>query len=112
MKKKTVKTIDEAEKFVTGLITSVNVNGIGPNSAQLLFVVHEKIKDVQVAIMVTSDYEPQVFASMANFVTAAYFARKPITAGYITRAGETSRAVAVFTPVVAVKTSKNKVAGQ
>ena len=88
------------EKFITGIVTSVNVKGYGKNSAQLLFTVLNKKTGEQVAIMVTSypDYEPQLFSSMSNFVTAAHFSKQKITAGYYTNPGETSRAIEVFSP--------------
>ena len=88
------------ELFITGTVTSVNVKGYGQNSAQLLFTVLNKKTGEQKAIMVTSypDYEPQIFSSMANFVTAAYFSKQKITAGYYTNPGETSRSIEVFSP--------------
>ena len=87
------------ENFVTGHVTSVNVKGVGPNSAQLLFVVEDKAgKGTPLVVTAYPDYEPQVFASISAFVSAAHFQGKVITAGYYARPGETSRVIEVFSP--------------
>jgi hypothetical protein len=98
------------ENFITGPVRSVSVKGVGPNSAQLLFVVEATNGSKAVPIVVTSypGYEPQVFASMASFVTTAHFLGKEITAGYYTPPGETSRAIEVFSPPRATRKAAPK----
>ncbi|MBL8017114.1 MAG: hypothetical protein JNK43_07595 [Ignavibacteria bacterium] len=99
------QSIDQAqgkqpvEKFITGFITSVNIKGVGQNSAHLLFTVEDMSSGESVAIMATAypDYEPQLFASVSAFVTSAYFAQRKITAGYYQNPEETARVMEVFT---------------
>ena len=86
------------ELFITGTVTSVNIKGDGPNSAQLLFTVLDTITGTQIPIMVTSEYEPQIFASMSNFVTLACFYKVVITAGYTKKPKETAKAIEVYYP--------------
>ena len=95
----TLKKIGVIEQFVTGKVTSVNIKGYGMNSAQLLFTILDRKSGNSVAIMATSypDYEPQLFASVSGFVTAAYFASIEITAGYYQTPKETARVIEVYT---------------
>ncbi len=88
------------ETTITGRVTSINIKGRGQNSAQFVFTVKAKDKKEE-AIMVSTAYEPQIFASMVSFVTAAYFAGCEISAGYEsvpTIDGGENQAIEVYTP--------------
>lgn len=83
---------------ITGKVVSISIKGKGPNSAQLLFTVESKKPAKKVSMVVTAppDYEPQVFTSMANFVTAAYFSDLRIRADYELHIDQTARAIEVY----------------
>ena len=86
------------ELFITGTVTSVNIKGYGANSAELLFTILDTISKTEIPIMVTSEYEPQIFTSMSNFVTLACFNKVVITAGYTKKPNETEKAIEVYYP--------------
>jgi hypothetical protein len=75
---------NEEEFYIEGLVTYLSVSGYRQNSAQLLFTIEDNKKDDNTAIKVTSDYEPQVFSSMANILSSAYFSKSQVTVGYHT----------------------------
>lgn len=79
---------------IIGKVTSVNVNGDGQNSAQLLFTV----KETPFVVLSYPAYEPQVYAAMAALVSAAYFAEADIKVKYKKVTGETNRAIQIEIP--------------
>ena len=68
--------------YVNGQVIYISVSGYIQNSAQLEFTIQGNKKGDRTTILVTSDYEPQVFSSMADILTSAYYARGPVSVGY------------------------------
>ncbi|MFI5151528.1 MAG: hypothetical protein ACHQRM_17505 [Bacteroidia bacterium] len=108
MKKQTSKSHLVEEFSITGKVTSINVKGYSPNSAQLLFSVSNGKTGESQTIRAGAypGTEPQVFSAMATFVTMAHFLDKTITAGYYKVAGETNYAIEVYSPAAGKKSKK------
>jgi hypothetical protein len=90
-----VKAQPTTATFV-GQITSVDVDGNGPNSAQLLFTMASNGKSAAFVVLAYPSTEPQVFVSMSNLVTAAMFAKAAnVEVTYEIVQGATNRAIGV-----------------
>ena len=68
----------DTETF-TGRVILIDADGYGPGSAQLLFGLNSLDGLTNMAFVVLSDTEPQVFSSMASMLTMAYRAAIPVT---------------------------------
>jgi hypothetical protein len=81
-----------------GTISLVNVDGNGPNSAQLEFSIvalpTAKCPGATFVVLAYPSTEPQVFAGITNIVTAAFFAKQPVTVTW-EATGSTPRAIGV-----------------
>ncbi len=83
---------------VTGLVTSLDVGGNGPNSAILVFTVLVASTGQDVAFGIYSDTLPQVFAAAATLLALAYDKRLAVTVQSVTKEGGAPQAVGVTLP--------------
>jgi hypothetical protein len=72
----------DAPGSISGRVTSLNVKGRGPNSAQLLFTIAPK-GGAPRPFVALSDAEPQVFAAMANVLTLALGSGRVVSVSFV-----------------------------
>lgn len=81
---------------VKGKVASISVDGNGPNSAQLLFVITDaKGNNRALVVLAYPSTEPQVFTAMTSILTTAIALKAEVTVGYETLPGRTDRALSV-----------------
>jgi hypothetical protein len=80
---------------LSGIVTAVNISGVGPNSAQLEFAVAGPGQPHTLVVSAPPATEPQVFAGMSSFVTSALLAKQRITVTFETVPGQADHATKV-----------------
>ncbi len=99
MQRRKVMQNRETKKIV-GTVKSVSISGIGQNSAQLVLVVVNKNEQMTLTVRSLPAHEPQVFVSVANFVTTAYWNKKTIGVEFLplSDSGNVADVVGVYVP--------------
>jgi hypothetical protein len=88
----------EEQQKVTGVVQSVDVAGMGPNSAEIVVSINVEGADQAYAVYAYPSTEPSVFSSFVSLLTAAYLTKTVIDLWYVPGAGPTPQIVELVCP--------------
>ncbi|MFN0279703.1 MAG: hypothetical protein ACKVRN_14065 [Pyrinomonadaceae bacterium] len=88
------------KRIIVGKITQVEIKGIQGVSAQLVLVVENRREQLPLQVRSLPAHEPQIFVSIANFVTTAYWNGRTIRVEYVPPSdkGGVADVVGVYVP--------------
>ena len=85
-------------KSFTGKVVSIDISGIGPNSAQLQFTLTRGSESRTFIATAYPGHEPAVFAAYTTLLTGAYFNNQVVGIRFEEVAGETDRVSDIYLP--------------
>jgi hypothetical protein len=86
-------------KYVTGVLESITVKGMGPNSAEIVIgLIDAGGTKSAYAVYAYPTTEPSVFSSFATLLTAAYLTKSKVFLEYVPVSGPTPQIVGLTMP--------------
>jgi hypothetical protein len=90
--------LEPDQQKVTGVLQSISVTGMGPNSAEIVVSIETQGTQEAYAVYSYPSTEPSVFSSFVSLLTGAYLAKTEIDLYYVPGSGPTPQIIQISCP--------------